>query len=233
MSDIDQLCINTIRTLSIDAIQKANSGHPGAPMGMAAPTYDLWTERLRYDPKNPLWPNRDRFVSVGRSRLDAALFDAAPEQGRGGRPQRSEGEPPRRLDGRRQELPPGGLLHARPPRIRHDHRRRGHNRSARPGHRHECRYGDRREVARGPLQQARIPAFRLQHLRPLLGRRDDGGHRLRGCVARGAPQARQPVLDLRFQQGHPGWPCRLGVQRGCRIALLGLRLERPARAGCQ
>ncbi len=70
MSDIDQLCINTIRTLSIDAIQKANSGHPGAPMGMAAPTYDLWTERLRYDPKNPLWPNRDRFVlSAGHASM--------------------------------------------------------------------------------------------------------------------------------------------------------------------
>ena len=70
MSDIDQLCINTIRTLSIDAIQKANSGHPGAPMGMAAPTYDLWTERLRYDPKNPLWPNRDRFIlSAGHASM--------------------------------------------------------------------------------------------------------------------------------------------------------------------
>jgi transketolase len=59
---IDQLCINTIRTLSMDAVQKANSGHPGAPMGLAPAAYSLWQNILRYDPQDPLWPNRDRFV---------------------------------------------------------------------------------------------------------------------------------------------------------------------------
>jgi transketolase len=59
---LDQLCINTIRTLSIDAVQKANSGHPGAPMGLAPVAYSLWQEFLRYDPQDPHWPNRDRFV---------------------------------------------------------------------------------------------------------------------------------------------------------------------------
>ena len=59
---IDQLCINTIRTLSIDAVQKANSGHPGAPMGLAPAAYVLWTRFLRHNPKNPSWPDRDRFV---------------------------------------------------------------------------------------------------------------------------------------------------------------------------
>lgn len=59
---IDQLCIDTIRTLSIDAVQKANSGHPGAPMGLAPSTYVLWTRFLQHNPKNPSWPNRDRFV---------------------------------------------------------------------------------------------------------------------------------------------------------------------------
>ena len=59
---IDVLSINTIRTLAIDAVQKANSGHPGAPMGLAAVTYSLWQKFLRYDPQDPLWPNRDRFV---------------------------------------------------------------------------------------------------------------------------------------------------------------------------
>ncbi|MGD0416504.1 MAG: transketolase [Terriglobales bacterium] len=59
---LDQLCINTIRTLSIDAVQKANSGHPGAPMGLAPVAYCLWQHFLRYDPADPLWPNRDRFV---------------------------------------------------------------------------------------------------------------------------------------------------------------------------
>src|SRR4030088_3793295 len=57
-----QLCINTIRTLSMDAVQKANSGHPGTPMALAPVAYCLWQEFLRYDPEDPLWPNRDRFV---------------------------------------------------------------------------------------------------------------------------------------------------------------------------
>ena len=59
---IDQLCINTIRTLSIDAVQKANSGHPGAPMGLAPAAYVLWTRFLKHNPRNPKWPDRDRFV---------------------------------------------------------------------------------------------------------------------------------------------------------------------------
>lgn len=61
-TDLDELCINTIRCLSIDAIQKAHSGHPGLPMGTAALSYVLWTRLMRYNPRNPKWPNRDRFV---------------------------------------------------------------------------------------------------------------------------------------------------------------------------
>ncbi|HYK87493.1 MAG TPA: transketolase, partial [Acidobacteriota bacterium] len=60
--DLDELCINTIRTLSMDAVQKAKSGHPGMPMGMAAAAYMLWTKLMRHNPRNPHWPNRDRFV---------------------------------------------------------------------------------------------------------------------------------------------------------------------------
>ena len=59
---IDTLSINTIRTLAIDAVQKANSGHPGAPMGLAPVAYCLWQQFLRFDPADPTWPNRDRFV---------------------------------------------------------------------------------------------------------------------------------------------------------------------------
>jgi transketolase len=59
---LDTLCINTIRTLAIDAVQEANSGHPGAPMGLAPVAYCLWQEFLRYDPEDPKWMNRDRFV---------------------------------------------------------------------------------------------------------------------------------------------------------------------------
>jgi len=58
----DLLAINTIRTLAMDAVQKANSGHPGAPMAMAPVVYDLWQRHLRFDPNDPIWPNRDRFV---------------------------------------------------------------------------------------------------------------------------------------------------------------------------
>lgn len=61
-ADLDQLCINTLRTLSIDAVQKAQSGHPGTPMGAAPTLYCLWQRFLRYDPEHPHWPNRDRFV---------------------------------------------------------------------------------------------------------------------------------------------------------------------------
>jgi transketolase len=61
-TEIDELCVNTIRTLSIDAIQKASSGHPGAVMGMAPTAYTLWQEFLHFDPQEPIWPNRDRFV---------------------------------------------------------------------------------------------------------------------------------------------------------------------------
>lgn len=60
--EIDILSINTIRTLSMDAVQKANSGHPGAPMALAPVAYELWQHFLRFDPKDPIWPNRDRFV---------------------------------------------------------------------------------------------------------------------------------------------------------------------------
>jgi transketolase len=61
-TQLDQLCINTIRTLSMDAVQKANSGHPGTPMALAPVAYALWQQFLRYDPEDPAWPNRDRFV---------------------------------------------------------------------------------------------------------------------------------------------------------------------------
>jgi transketolase len=69
-SQLDQLCINTIRTLSIDAVQQANSGHPGTPMAMAPVVYCLWQRFLRFDPEHPIWPSRDRFVlSAGHASM--------------------------------------------------------------------------------------------------------------------------------------------------------------------
>jgi len=61
-SDLDHLCINTIRTLAMDGVQKANSGHPGMPMGTADMAYVLWTQFLKHNPANPAWPDRDRFI---------------------------------------------------------------------------------------------------------------------------------------------------------------------------
>jgi transketolase len=64
-ANLDQLCVNTIRFLSVDGVQKANSGHPGLPMGAAAMSYVLWTKFLRHNPSDPSWPDRDRFVLSG------------------------------------------------------------------------------------------------------------------------------------------------------------------------
>lgn len=67
---LDQLCVNTIRTLSMDAVQKANSGHPGTAMAMAPVVYTLWQNYLRFDPEDPIWPDRDRFVlSIGHASM--------------------------------------------------------------------------------------------------------------------------------------------------------------------
>jgi transketolase len=69
-TDLDQLSVNTIRTLSMDAVQQANSGHPGTPMAMAPVAYALWQRHLRFDPNQPIWPDRDRFVlSMGHASM--------------------------------------------------------------------------------------------------------------------------------------------------------------------
>jgi transketolase len=69
-SEIEQLCINTVRTLAMDAVQKANSGHPGTPMALAPLAYLLWTKHMKYNPRDPAWPDRDRFVlSAGHASM--------------------------------------------------------------------------------------------------------------------------------------------------------------------
>jgi transketolase len=68
--ELDELAINTIRTLSIDAVQLAKSGHPGTPMALAPLIYVIWNEGPRFDPQDPIWPNRERFVlSNGRASM--------------------------------------------------------------------------------------------------------------------------------------------------------------------
>jgi len=84
--NLDEICINTIRTLAIDAVEKANSGHAGTPMGMAPVAFTLWQRFLRYDPADPHWPNRDRFVlSCGHASmlLYALLHLAGVKDGKG------------------------------------------------------------------------------------------------------------------------------------------------------
>ena len=63
--ELQNTAINTIRFLSADAVQQANSGHPGLPMGAAPLAYTIWTRHLRHNPTNPAWPNRDRFILSG------------------------------------------------------------------------------------------------------------------------------------------------------------------------
>jgi len=68
--DLDKLCIDTIRTLAMDGVQKANSGHPGAPMGLAPVAYTIWTKFMKHNPANTEWPDRDRFVlSAGHASM--------------------------------------------------------------------------------------------------------------------------------------------------------------------
>ena len=70
-AQLDQLSINCIRTLSMDAVQQAQSGHPGAPMALAPLIYTLWNRMMRFDPQDPIWPNRDRFVADALPTLSA------------------------------------------------------------------------------------------------------------------------------------------------------------------
>lgn len=73
-ADLDQLSINTLRTLTIDAVQAANSGHPGAPMGLAPVAYALWQRFLRFDPERPIWPNGDRLIFLPSTRSSSVTF---------------------------------------------------------------------------------------------------------------------------------------------------------------
>src|ERR1700757_3624597 len=96
---LEQLCINTIRTLSIDAVQQANSGHPGTPMALAPLVYTIWNRIMHFDPQDPIWPNRDRFV-LSNGHASMLLWAVLPLTGtRPVRPQYERlGEPSVTLD---------------------------------------------------------------------------------------------------------------------------------------
>ena len=228
----DTTCINTIRTLAMDAVQAANSGHPGTPMAMAPVAYYLWQYILRFDPADPVWPNRDRFVlSAGHASM--LLYSlAAPDRRQGGQQ---------------------GLRAARASRRSRSTRSSGSASFTAdvPGH-PEYRLTSGVETTTGPLGQGVANSVgmavaerwmaahynrpglrrsdRLQRLRPLRRRRHDGGDLVRGRLAGRPLEALQPLLDLRQQPHHDRRQHRAGLHRGRRHAVPGLRLERDARS---
>src|SRR6201987_6209184 len=160
---LDLLCINTIRTLAIDAVQKANSGHPGAPMALAPVAYTLWQQFLRFDPQDPIWPNRDRFVlSAGHASM--LLYSLLHLTGvkAVSKDYEALGEP---------SVPLDAIKHFR----QLDSRCPGH-----PEYRRHCHRGP---LDGHPLQTARFrKTDRLQPLRHLLRRRQDGRDLRPGCL---------------------------------------------------
>ena len=141
--EVDQLCINTIRTLSIDAVQQAKSGHPGTPMALAPLVYTIWNRVMRFDPQDPIWPNRDRFVlSNGHaSMLLWSVLHLTRTQAVNADYERL-GQPSVTLDDIRRfrqldSKAPG------PPRVPLGLGRRDHDRPARAGRRHERGHGHR------------------------------------------------------------------------------------------
>ena len=143
---MDELCVNTIRTLAMDAVQQANSGHPGTPMALAPVVYCLWQRFLRFDPDHPIWPNRDRFVlSAGHaSMLLYAMLHLTGVKAVNPKYEtlgRAVGDARRHqaLSAARQQMP-------RPPGIPLDVGRRDDHRAAGPGRGDECRHGHRRSA---------------------------------------------------------------------------------------
>ena len=233
-TQLDQLCINTIRTLSMDAVQKANSGHPGAPMALAPVAYCLWQQFLRYDPDRSALAESRPLRALQRTRLHAALFPASS----GGRAAKS--------------MPDGKVLST--PAVSLDDiksfRQLG---SKTPGH---PEYGVTTgvETTTGPLgqgvansvgmaiaerwlagafQSSRIRPLQLQHLGLLRRRRHDGRNLLRSRLHRRTSAAFESLLDLRQQSHHDRRQHRSRLRRRCGRPLRRLWMGCPARPRCQ
>ena len=197
-NELETRAINVIRGLAMDAVQKANSGHPGTAMALAPLAHVLYTRVMRYDAAEPDWPDRDRFIlSAGHASM--LLYSML-------LPDRAFGLT---LDDLK-AVPAVGLPHARPPGVRPHARHRGDHRPARPGVRQRRRHGHRRGQPAGPLRRRRV---RPPHLRHLLRRRPLGGHQPRGRLARRPPRARPARLRLRRQPHHHRRPDRDRPQR--------------------
>ena len=185
-TQLDQLCINTIRTLSMDAVQKANSGHPGTPMALAPVAYCLWQQFLRYDPENPIWPNRDRFVlSNGHASMLlysllhlAGVREVSPEGEVLSTPALSLDEIKnfRQIGSKTPGHPEYGLTSG----VETTTGPLGQGVAKQRGH------GNRRTLAGGVFQSSGIRAVQLQHLGDLRRRRHDGRNFLGSRVGRRA-----------------------------------------------
>ena len=188
-AEIRRLSIDTIRGLSMDAVQKANAGHPGTAMALAPLGYTLFKRFLRVNPADTAWPDRDRFVlSAGHACvLQYSLLHLVRLRPRHRGPA---------------AVPPVGLAHARASRARPHAGRRGHDRAARAGLRQRRRHGDGRALPGRPLQPPRARARRPPRLRDLLRRRHDGGHQPGGRLDRRALRPGQADRLLRRQPHH-------------------------------
>ena len=199
---IDNLAINTIRTLSMDAVQTANSGHPGTPMALAPVAYTLWQDFLRYDPADPNWPNRDRFVlSNGHaSMLLYSLLHLAGVERLDAR-RAPTGEPAVPLDDIKRFRQLGSVCPGHPEHA-HD-RRRDDDRAARPGLATSVGMAIASQWLARPLQPARATTLFDYRVYALCG----DGDLMEGMAAEAASLAGhlglvEPLLDLRQQPHH-------------------------------
>ena len=215
---LDELCVNTIRTLSMDAVQQANSGHPGTPMALAPIAYLLYTRIMRHAPEAPDWPGRDRFVlSCGHasmllySTLYLTGYDVTLDQIKRFR----------QLDSPCAGHPEYGHV----PGVETTTGPLGQGISTAVG----MALGERMLAAR--FDHAGPGADLALHLLHRLRRRHGGGHPVRGVVAGRPPRARQADRLLRRQPHLDRGRHQARLLRGRRRALRGLRLARaePAR----
>ena len=214
-SELEELSINTIRTLAMDAVQKANSGHPGTAMALAPLAYTLFTRVMRHNPANPDWPDRDRFVlSAGHASM--LLYSMLYLTGY-----------PLTLDDikhfRQVDSPTAGH-----PERKYTPGHRGHHRSARPGPVDVGGPGAGRADDGRALQPPRQRDRRPPHVRHRQRRRHPGGRGLGGLFPGRALGTRAPDHLLR-QQPHPaGQRGGRGDDRGRGRPLRGLRLARDS-----
>ena len=204
---------NAIRALAMDAVEQAKSGHPGLPMGAADIATVLFTQVLKFDPADPAWPDRDRFVlSAGHgSMLIYALLHLLGYEA----VTLDEIKKFRQLGST--DAGPSGEFHHR--------RHRDHHRPARPGSRQRRRHGDCRAASRGRVRRRRRQSFDLC---ARLRRRPDGRHQPGGDRARRPSEAQQAHRAVRRQRHlHRRAAVAVGLGRSGE-ALRGGRLERRA-----